>query len=65
MDILRAVKAINSQWTVGHSAMSMTKSGKIYETFYIKGAATLEDYKAVARYTGLIAFGYNLYRRLK
>lgn len=65
MDLLRAVRALNSHWNIGISAMTMTKSGKIYETFYIKGSATLEDYKAVARYTGLIAFGYNLYRRVK
>lgn len=64
MELLRAVKAINSQWDVGMSGMASDGCGHHYEIYYIKGGATIADYKAVAKYTGLIQWGYSLYKRL-
>ena len=64
MDLLRAVKAINSGWEIGVSGMASDGRGNYYQIYYIKGGAKISDYKAVAEYTGLKQIGYSLYKKI-
>ena len=64
MELIRAIKAINSGWDLGISGDSMDKSGNIYATYYVIGDATQSDYKAIAEYTGLLCGFYTLYKKI-
>lgn len=65
MDLRKALKVINSGWDLGISGMSSDGKGNFYNTYYIKGATTIWDYKVAAYYTGLKQYGFTLYEKTR